>query len=177
MKDPSSDFDIEQLIDQYAEELKRFVYTYIKNWATAEDVTQEVFLKAYEKLDTFKGESTIRTWLFSIAANRSKDYLRTWHYKNLLFKTRLEEPVDSDSNYPEQVVILSSEASELIEKVMLLPVKYREVLLLYYYKEMSVEEIHNILDIPISTVKTRLKRAREKLKPIISDLSHEEGYV
>lgn len=175
MKDPSSAYNIEQLIDQYAEELKRFVYTYVKNWATAEDVTQEVFLKAYEKLHTFKGESSIRTWLFSIAANRSKDYLRTWHYKNLLFKTRPDEPVDLA--YPEQEAILSSEASELVEKVMQLPVKYREVILLYYYKDMSVEEIHDILDIPLSTVKTRLKRAREKLKPIISDSFHEEGYV
>nr|WP_231620668.1 sigma factor [Fictibacillus sp. 7GRE50] len=58
----------------YGEEIKRLVYTFVKNWQQAEDITQDVYIALYTKLDTFRGESTLKSWIYTIAINKSKDF-------------------------------------------------------------------------------------------------------
>lgn len=65
---------IDQLMNEYSDDILYLVYTYVKNRTTAEDLTQEIFLKCYEKLDQFNQQSTIKTWVFRIASNHCKDY-------------------------------------------------------------------------------------------------------
>ncbi|RXI98603.1 sigma-70 family RNA polymerase sigma factor [Anaerobacillus alkaliphilus] len=154
---------IEQLMTQYGEEIKRLIYTYTKNWAQADDLTQDVFVQIYMKLDQFTGKSAIRTWIYSIAINRCKDFKKSWHFKNMQLFEKVISFTKADNRTPEVEAIQKDDDNFLMDKVMSLPIKYREVILLFYYKEFSVEEISVVTGINQGTVKTRLKRAREKL--------------
>lgn len=158
---------IERLMDMYGEEIKRLVYTYTKNWAQTEDITQEVFVSVFMKLDTFQGRSLLRSWIYSIAINKCKDYLRSWNVRNVKIADKLFSTIKSTDS-PELHVIYQNTHSAIAQKVLSLPIKYREVIILFYYKEMHIDEICKVLGINQSTVKTRLKRGRDKLKLTIN---------
>ena len=153
----------EDLIDQYGEGLMRLAFTYVKSRQVAEDVVQDVFVRAYEKRDDFKGHSSYKTYLYRMTVNRCYDHLRSWSFKNVQISNKLSllfQGVPST----ETISILQDEKNMLGKEVLSLPLKYREVLVLYYYKDLSVEEIASILKCSANTIKTRLKRARDKLK-------------
>ncbi|MBB6451669.1 RNA polymerase sigma factor (sigma-70 family) [Salirhabdus euzebyi] len=76
---------IEMLMKQYGEELKRIIFMYVKNWSQADDLIQDVFVTIFIKLDTYKGKSSLKNWIYSIAINKCKDYLRSWQYKKMMF--------------------------------------------------------------------------------------------
>lgn len=154
---------VEELMDMYGEQIKRLIYSYIKNWATTEDIIQEVFLNIYLKLHTFKGEASLKTWVYRIAINKCKDYLRSWHYLQLVMTDKITNFEKKGGRSIEEELMRKDSQSELIEKVMALPVKYREVIILFYIKEFSLLEISELLQTNVETVKTRLRRARGKL--------------
>lgn len=154
---------IEKLMDQYGEELKRLIYTYTKSWSQADDIIQDVFLKIFMKLETFSGDSSIRTWVYSIAINQCKDYKKSWYFRNIQLAEKIFSFSGVNNSTPEAEIVEKSDRDTLMAHVLTLPIKYREVILLYYYKDFSVEEISRMTELNISTVKTRLKRAREKL--------------
>ncbi|MGD6831792.1 sigma-70 family RNA polymerase sigma factor [Sutcliffiella halmapala] len=154
---------LENLIEDYGTELKRIAYLYVKDHSLAEDIIQEVFISCYHHLDFFRKESSYRTWLMRITVNKSKDALRKWSFRNIASKAVIE-PAIKELNTPESNTFINLEKKELIQEVLKLPIKLREVIILFYYKEFSIEEIGNILELNESTVKTRLFRAREKLK-------------
>jgi len=151
------------LVDQYGEGLMRLAYTYVKNKQAAEDVVQEVFMRAYEKRDDFKGNSSYKTYLYRMTINRCYDHLRSWSFKNMQLTNTLTMIFQGENN-PEDTAITKDEQYMLGKEILSLSLKYREVLVLYYYKELSVDEISTILKCSPNTIKTRLKRAREKLK-------------
>ena len=153
----------EDLIDQYSEELLRLAFTYVKNRQAAEDVVQDVFLRAYEKRDDFKGLSSYKTYLYRMTINRCYDYLRSWSFKNIQISNKIVLIFHGD-NSTETLAITKNEKFMLGKEILTLALKYREVLILYYYKDLNVDEIATILNCSTNTVKTRLKRAREKLK-------------
>lgn len=153
----------EDLIDQYGEGLMRLAFTYVKNRQVAEDVVQDVFMRAYEKRDDFKGHSSYKTYLYRMTINRCYDHLRSWSFKNVQISNKLSLLIHGVPS-TETITILQDEKNMLGNEVLSLPLKYREVLVLYYYKDLSVEEIASILKCSANTIKTRLKRARDKLK-------------
>ncbi|WP_369385783.1 sigma-70 family RNA polymerase sigma factor [Mesobacillus boroniphilus] len=73
------------LMDEYGDKIIRLAYTYVRSHQAAEDITQEVFLKCYEKMHLFRGDSSYKTWLYKITVNKCKDYLKSWSYKNIIF--------------------------------------------------------------------------------------------
>lgn len=152
-----------ELIDQYGESLLRLAYTYVKNQQAAEDVVQDVFMRAYEKRDEFKGNSSYKTYLYRMTINRCYDHLRSWSFKNVQLANTLAMIFQGENN-TENIAIQKDEQFILGKEVLSLSLKYREVLVLYYYKEFSIDEIATILACSPNTIKTRLKRAREKLK-------------
>ena len=156
------------LIDQNGEGLLRLAYTYVKNQQAAEDVVQDVFMRAYEKRDDFKGQSSYKTYLYRMTINRCYDHLRSWSYKNVQISNKLALIFHGEDT-TENTAIIKDEKFMLGKEILSLPLKYREVLVLYYYKELSVDEIANILKCSPNTIKTRLKRAREKLKLQLED--------
>jgi RNA polymerase sigma-70 factor (ECF subfamily) len=167
---PDPELLIEQLLDEYGESVKKLAYTYVKDWALAEDVTQEVFLSVYHHLPRFRGESSYKTWIYKIAINKSKDAIKTRFLRPNKLLKKLKAYTD--------VYDLSAEARamdaigdvRLSQAVMRLPVKYREVIILYYYEELKLEEIQQLTKINLSTIKTRLRRAKAMLREL-----YEEG--
>ncbi|RDI45784.1 sigma-70 family RNA polymerase sigma factor [Falsibacillus pallidus] len=155
---------IERLMDLYGEELKRLAYSYTKNWMQTDDLIQEVFLSIYQKLHTFNGKSALKSWIYSIAINKCKDYLRSWHYRKLQLTDHWMTTGKTQGNGPMENVIQQDENKKLIEAVLELPIKYREVIVLFYYKDMNIDEICQMLSLSPSAVKTRLHRGREKLR-------------
>ena len=153
--------EIEQLIDTYSDYLYRIAFIYTKDRQAAEEVVQDVFFTYYNKADQFQGNASLKTYLVKMTLNRSYDYLRSWKNK----KRVLQELFIGNSKSSEQIYVEKELRAEITAAVFTLSVKDREVLLLYYYEEMTVSQIAELLELNVSTIKSRLQRAREKLKP------------
>ena len=147
-----------KLVTQYGNSILRMCYMYLKDYQLAEDVTQETFLQVWNKYETFENKSSEKTWITRIAINRCKNCMRASWFKRVSIE-ELPEIFENDSSE----MILNKGTISL--KIMKLPQKYREVILLYYYQELSVKEISAVLNQKETTILQRLKRARECLKP------------
>ena len=147
-----------KLVTQYGNSILRMCYMYLKDYQLAEDVTQETFLQVWNKYETFENKSSEKTWITRIAINRCKNCMRASWFKRISIE-ELPEIFENDSSE----MILNKGTISL--KIMKLPQKYREVILLYYYQELSVKEISAVLNQKETTILQRLKRARECLKP------------
>lgn len=158
---------IDQLMHEYSDDILHLVYTYVKNRVVAEDLTQEIFIKCYEKLDQFTRRSAIKTWAYRIACNHCKDYLRSWHYRKITLNEKILDYFPSKSDHVEDEIIAKNEEESLTQAVMNLPLKYREAVFLHYYEELTLAEISKVTSVNINTVKTRLKRAKELLKDML----------
>ena len=162
VKDPDSrrDQTIERLITQYQTSLLRLCYVQLQDQALAEDAVQETFLKAYKGFDSFRGDSSEKTWLTRIAVNTCRDFQRGGWFKHT------DRRVTPDM-LPIGTVQPDTEDLDLSLAVMKLPRKMREAILLYYYQDMSTEEIAETLGIAQSSVSNRLRRGREKLRKLL----------
>lgn len=162
IKDPDSrrDQTIERLITQYQTSLLRLCYVQLQDQALAEDAVQETFLKAYKGFDSFRGDSSEKTWLTRIAVNTCRDFQRGGWFKHT------DRRVTPDM-LPVGTVQPDTEDLDLSLAVMKLPRKMREAILLYYYQDMSTEEIAETLGIAQSSVSNRLRRGREKLRKLL----------
>ena len=158
---------IERLIEQYGQEVYKIAYFYMKDKQLAEDVFQEVFYKVIKNYHKFNHQSSEKTWLIRITINTCKDMLRTSWIKRVTTFGVLQ---DSENEYEKPYDIEKKETNkELYELIQRLPQKYKEILLLFYYKDLTYEEISEILQIPEGTVRSRLSRAREKLKKMMNE--------
>lgn len=159
---------LELAMEEHGEMLMRLAMTYVKDRQVAEDITQDVFVKAFEKLEDYRGEASYKNYLCKLTINRCHDYFRSWHYKNaqvIQWWDRIVQPTPSLDS-----VLMNQDAShELGQAILALPIRYREAIVLYYYQEFSVEEIATLLETPANTVKTRLKRARDRLKIMLEE--------
>lgn len=161
---------LDRLMIRYGQDVQQLAYTYVKNRAVAEDLTQDIFIKCYRNLEKFNHDSSVKTWLFRIAINHCKDYLRGWHYRKVIISEKAMDVLDyKNKNVEEQVITKDSEEA-LVEAVFQLPVKYREVVFLYYFEEFSVKEISRAINVNHNTVKTRLKQARHLLKEKVKEV-------
>ena len=161
--------ELEELIYTYSDYLYRIAYSYVKDEQTAEEVVQDVFFKFYKKSTQFENQAHIKTYLTRMIINRSYDYLRSWkHRKNNVFKVfHLSRP-GVDQDFVEQ-----SESNTILQSVLGLPVKYREAIILYYYEDLSIKEIAEMLFTAESTIKSRLQRGRAELKTSLQDTEWE----
>lgn len=149
-----------RLVNQYQTLLLRMCYLYLHDRALAEDAVQETYLKAYRALDTFRGECSEKTWLNRIAINTCRDMRRSSWFRYVDRRVTMEA-------LPEAATEPGEEDIELTLSVMRLPQKLKEVVLLYYYQDMNTTEIAGALGVAQSTVSTRLKRARTRLRSIL----------
>lgn len=156
------EIDINQFYDNYRKKIYRYAYSLVKDVYLAEDLTQEVFIKVYYNRHLFKRNSSLDTWIYTITKNQCLDYLRSSQAKKV-FPFEEFVLITIDEQTPERNLIARFDIETLREKVELLPVIYKEVISLYYFNNNSLKEIQNKLNINISTVKTRLLRAKQKL--------------
>lgn len=159
---------LNQIMDFHGEYLIRLAYFYVKDWSAAEDILQEVLITFYRKSNQFEHRSSLKTYLSKITINKCHDHLRSWKNKRSLFTESIGNLI-SMSKSPEEAYVQQAEHTNLTQQVMELPIKYREVILLFYYQEFTSIEISKLLDCSENTVKTRLRRAkgllRDKIDP------------
>lgn len=168
-----TDEEMKRIMDSHGEHLIRLAYFYVKDWAAAEDIMQEVFISYYRKADQFEERSALKTYLSKITINKCHDYLRSWRNKRSLFSNSLGGLISSAKS-PEETYVQQMDQSNLTNKILELPVKYREVILLFYYQEFTSNEIGEMLACSENTVKTRLRRAKDLLRQKV-DLREWEG--
>jgi len=131
------------------------------------DVTQEVFIKLYRFLHQFQ-KDRFTTWLYKITLNTARDYYRKQSKERDKEEKAKNGFPGHDPNTPEKRVILFEEDRELHLAIVDLDEKYRIPIILFYFQELSYEEISDVLNVPLSTVKTRLLRAKGQLKKTLS---------
>jgi len=148
------------LMEQYEESLIRMCAVYLRDVQLAEDAVQETFIKVYKNLQTFRGDGSEKSWIMRIAMNTCHDIRRSRWFK-------LIDPRYTLDTLPEASEPFKQEEEDLVEELMQLPHKLREVVLLYYYQDMTVAEIADSLGIAQSTVSGRMKRARDKLRILL----------
>ncbi|MBR6334492.1 MAG: sigma-70 family RNA polymerase sigma factor [Bacteroidales bacterium] len=170
-----------ELVNLYQDSIYYLMMRIVKNSDDAEDLTQETFGKAFRNLHAYSPQYAFSTWLYRIAVNNSIDYIR--HKNNSpqcidddLFNMTSEQIIDrSSSNHtmtPEDVVIDKQRISMLRSAVQKLPEKYRKVVELRYYEELSYEEISETLNISLSNVKIQLLRAKNMLSDIVGNMRY-----
>ncbi len=156
---------IEEWIRQYGHDLKWLAYSYVKDYAAAEDITQETFIKAYQSYHSFKQESSIKTWLYKINVNLCKDHLKSSYMKRVVKKgTELFRSIPSPRENPEELVLRQDEDEALLAHVLALEDKYREIIIFYYFEDFDIKSMADVLNTSPNTVKTRLRRARQLLQ-------------
>lgn len=158
----------EKLVEEHQTSLLRGCYLYLKDHAMAEDAVQETFLKAYRSMEAFRGESSEITWLTRIAINVCRDMQRTTWF-------RLIDRFTTPEMLPEPAQEFTEPEESLVLSIMNLPRKLREVVVLYYYQNFDTQEIAETLGIARSSVSSRLKRARVKLREVLERMDSDEG--
>jgi RNA polymerase sigma-70 factor (ECF subfamily) len=142
-----------------------------RNAGQAEDLTQETFLLCWQRAATFQGRSSLKTWLRRIAYNRFLDALR----RDRLPPAQLL-PVDltDPGSGPGQQAQFGDDLSHVLEAMQGLPAELRDVLILHYQQEMSLQEVADVLDCPLGTAKWRVHKALRKLREILNrGVSHD----
>jgi RNA polymerase sigma-70 factor (ECF subfamily) len=163
---------LELLMREYGTKILHLAYFYLKDRHLAEDVAQEVFIKAYRHLDSFRGDSSAYTWLYRITVNLCRDKARSAWWRRQLPSEDPRAAAGGDlpgpsEERPEEAAIRGAQRDALMEQVMKLPEAYREAVVLYYFQDLSTSEIAEITGHNENTIKTRLFRARTMLKDLL----------
>ena len=157
---PNRDLKFEQLVSRYQKPVLHMCYLCLCDKTLAEDAVQDTFLKVYRNLDTFRSESSEKTWIMKIAMNTCYNMNHSGWFR---FLNRHITP----EMMPDEAEETNEDEEELATAVAKLPRKLREVILLYYYQGMKVNDIADALGIAQSAVSGRLKRGRDKLRNLL----------
>jgi len=169
-------FDV--LVRKYQHKVIKLVTRYVRDPVEAEDIAQEAFIKAYRALPTFRGESAFYTWLYRIAANTAKNVLVSSRRRLVDYNLDLQDPDDyaaqvllKDSDTPEGLLLTEEIRKTVTEAMQHLPDDLREAITLRELEGLSYEEIAEVMECPVGTVRSRIFRAREaidkKLRPLV----------
>ena len=145
------------ILDTYGDSILRYAYLYLHNMSDAEDILQDTLIQYLKTGPVFENAAHEKAWLLRVAANLSKNRL---DYNSIRKTDELNEELAADER---------GDLSFVWEAVKSLPVKYREVIHLFYHEGCSVREISNILKRPEATVRSDLHRGRERLREILRE--------
>ncbi|UMZ72559.1 RNA polymerase sigma factor [Natranaerofaba carboxydovora] len=165
----------EKLIKKYENKVYSLCYRYSGNYDDANDLAQEAFIKVFNSIDKFKGKSAFSTWLYRVTANVCLDEMR----KKKKTPISIDKPQETeegevyfnlpDQKYNPEIIAEKNDLKQLVHKgISKLPKEQRIIIILREMEELSYEEISEVLEISIGTVKSRLNRARKNLKEILS---------
>ncbi|BCB02031.1 RNA polymerase sigma factor SigW [Bacillus sp. KH172YL63] len=166
-----------ELVELYKDKVFQICYRMLGNRHEAEDIAQEAFIRAFVNIETFNQKRKFSTWLFRIATNLCIDRIRKKKPDYFLDAEvagteglTMYSQVAADVQLPEDEVE-NMELQETIQmEISKLPEKYRSVIVLKYIEELPLQEISEILDLPLGTVKTRVHRGREALRKQLRSL-------
>ena len=156
----------EELVLKYQDRIYNLCRNMLGNTHDVEDAAQDTFIKAHQKLKDFKPEAFLYTWLYRIAVNTCLDYKKKPFFESFFKKSEGEEFVDepsSDWPSPDKIYESKQVGIALHNSIKKLPVKLRTAIILKETEGLSYEQIAEVLDVPIGTVKSRISRARDEL--------------
>jgi RNA polymerase sigma-70 factor (ECF subfamily) len=164
------------LFDKYRQPLFFHILKLVRDREVIEDLLQEIFLKAFDNIASFNPDYAFSTWLYRITTNHSIDFLR----KKKLKTFSLDEPVqtrdgtmsievEDESQVTDDLIIRKQRSVILREALDSLPVKYRDIIKMRHVEELSYQEIADLLNLPLGTVKAHIFRARELLYKYLKD--------
>ena len=164
----------EELVRRYQRPITAYVYRMLNDYESSLDVTQEVFIKVYNSLEKYSSDYKFSTWLYRIAHNAAIDHMRRNSTNLQSLETENDEgayqmQIESPLLTPEQERERSEWRSEIEAVVKCLPSVYRELILLRHAQDLSYDEIAEVTNLPLGTVKNRLFRAREMMREIFID--------
>jgi RNA polymerase sigma factor (sigma-70 family) len=172
MRDRKTDL-FDEIVKEHGKAILNYIFSLVRHKELAEDLYQEVLLSAYLAFHTVKEPARLKSWLFTIAANKCRDFWRKenktkqfWREEVYSYTSIVESPP-----LPEEEVLHKDSVEKMAESVMTLPEIYQTALFLYYFKDLTLIEISKRSNIPISTVKTRMRRGKEQLKPKLQSLA------
>jgi RNA polymerase sigma-70 factor (ECF subfamily) len=163
------------LIRQHQRRVYRVIFLLVRDPDAADTLTQECFLRAYRKWNSFRGECRVETWLLRIAVNLARDHAKNRRVSFWRRLTGLEEETDraltvaSQQPSPERVLLAREEASAVWKVTTSLPAQQRAIFLLRFAEEMSLAEIAGVLGLRIGSVKAQLSRATGKVRGKIKE--------
>ncbi|ANS76246.1 RNA polymerase subunit sigma-70 [Paenibacillus yonginensis] len=158
---------LEHLMDHFGQDIWNFAYSLTKNRSMADDIAQDVFLQAFLNIASFRGEASVKTWLLRITRNVSYNYRKSAFFRRVLLVDVIRSR--GQGNSAEQSYLEHEATNEVWRKLLSLPTKYREVLLLQAKYGLSLAEMAHILQIPEGTVKSRLYTARKKMFSLLKE--------
>lgn len=168
------------LIERYSSEIYAVLYRLTENAEEAGDLTQETFLKAFRSIRRFRGESELRTWLFRIAINESRNRFRWWNRRKRdqtisidatigNSDVRVSDSLTDNSQSPEESALANEREYALKAALLDMPEIFREALILCDVEGLSYEETAQALGVRLGTVKSRISRGREELRRRLKD--------
>ena len=165
-----------QLIAQYQKQVFNIAYGMLSDYEDALDASQEVFVKVYRSIASFKGQSSFSTWIYRICANVCNDSLRKRQRRGVTVSIENDDDGDnniseipSDTPTPEENVMMNERQRAVREAINNLSDEYREIIVYSDINQLSYDEISKVLKCPVGTIKSRLNRARNALRKILSE--------
>jgi RNA polymerase sigma-70 factor (ECF subfamily) len=163
------------LLERYRKSLLAMILKMVRNLDDAEDLTIEVFEKAFRNLHRFDAKYSFSTWLFKIGTNHTIDFLRQKKLKTFSISNQVSDgkgdtfsiDVASGDSDPQEILLRKQSHENLREIVSQLPAMYQTLVRMKYFDELSLEEIQKEIDIPLNTIKIRLFRARNLILGIM----------
>jgi len=159
--------DLGRLMDEYGDEVWRYAYAMTRNRELAYDISQEVFIRAYQKFHSFRGQSSIKTWLLSITRNLAINERKSAYLRRILLFERVHPGGEGAS--AESAYLDKQGERDLWTIIMGLSVKLREALVLDLEHDLPMAEMAKLLDVSEGTVKSRLSRARKAVEKALKE--------
>ena len=170
-------YTLSSMMDDYGNDVWNYAYFLTKSMEQADEISQQVFIRAYSGIKHFRGECTLKTWLLTITRNTTFTYRKSRFFRSSLWGESLSLELEQEPSHlremkPAQYAHPSAEAEvisrehvhEIWDIVMALPDKFREILLLHLKYELTIKEIAEMLRISTGTVKSRLSRGKDKVR-------------
>ncbi len=159
------------LVDRHSAMVFHLARRFSNNEETVKDLVQEVFVKAYERMDSFRGNASFSSWLYRLSMNHFRDYAKDIRRKNQRFSEMEDYELNAQLGHqetPDAGLEQEEEANRLFDALEQLPEEYSEPLLLKYRDGMSYKVISNRLGVSVSALKVRVHRARKEIKEILN---------
>ncbi|MGP4069931.1 RNA polymerase sigma factor [Halobacillus sp. B29] len=157
----------EVLTRKYYKMIYAFVYRKMQNKDLAYDLTQDIFIKMMNSLHTYSSKGNFKSWLFTIAVNRCRDYWKSSYHRYMRTHSELPQSLTDQQQNVSYIFDKKETREEIKKAVEMLPDYQKEALLLKYFHDMKIKEIGEVTSVKEATVKSRLKQGLKKLKSIL----------
>jgi RNA polymerase sigma-70 factor (ECF subfamily) len=164
----------DEMVKENGKSIFNYILSMVRHKELAEDLYQEALLSAYLAFSSMKEPTKVKSWFYTIAGNKCRDYWRKENKSKQFWREEVysyTSSIEYVQQLPEEEVLHKCSTEEMAETVKTLPEIYQYPIFQYYYHDLTLIEISRKSDLPISTVKTRMKRAKERLRPKLQSLA------